>query len=289
MTIGPVEGFPVGHTRAFVGEYVQTGTYTGYFTGQQANLTHGTASGAYVVKNVKGSPFGLIPPTSIQIQGGDKIVQTVTWNGGKLAQFNVSISSLDTALADLVGGGTTNNTNSYSAVVGYNQGRTSPKTMFYAAQQMFKTTTGLQFFLTRVIPRASLMYAPGSMAFRAESDATLTVDSIPCQTWYDGRSYGTGGLALNMENDTVDFADIITANPIHFMAYKQDASTVTFNTVYKPLSTVVTNNATPNQFVIAGTPTALSAVTLAGLVTLAAAGSDLVMDIFQYETNFVPV
>lgn len=289
MAIGPVEGFPVGNARGFVGEYVQTGTYTGYFSGQQASLTAGTASGAYVIKNIKGSPFGVIPPTNVQIQGGDKIVQTVTFNGGKLSQFDVPISSIDTVLADLVGGGTTNNTNSFAAVTGYNTGRTSPKTMFYAAQQMFKTTTGLQYFLTRVIPRASLSYRPGAMVFRGESDATLTVDSIPSQTWYDGRSYGTGGLNLGMENDTVDFADIITANPVHFIAYKSDNSTTTFNTVYKPLSTTVTNNATPNEFVVAGTPTALSSITLAGLATLAAAGASGVMNTLRHETNFVPI
>jgi hypothetical protein len=289
MPIGPVEGYPVGNARGFVGEYVQSGTYTGYFSGQQASLTAGTASGAYVIKNIKGSPFGVIPPTNVQIQGGDKIVQTVSFIGGKLAAFDVPISSIDSVLADLVGGGTTNNTNTYEAVVGYNTGRTSPKSMFYAAQQMFKTTSGLSYFLTRVVPRASLSYRPGGMVFRGESDAILTVDSIPSQLFYNGLSYGTGGLNLGMENDTVDFADIITENPIHFMAYKSDNSTLTFNTVYKPLSTVITNNATPNRFVIAGTPTALSSITLAGLATLSAAGASGVMNVLTHQTNFVPI
>jgi hypothetical protein len=284
-----VRGYPVGNARAFVGEFVQSGTYVGTFSGQQLSLTAGTSSGAYVWSDVKSSAFAVIPPTDVQIQGGDKIVATVSFNGGKLAPFDVTGSSIDSALADLVGGSTTNTSNTFSTIFGYNNNRTSPKPMWFASQQMFQTSDGLSYFVTRVVPRAGLSYRPGGMTFRGESDATLHVNSIQTTKSYDGRVFGSSGLNLGWENDTGDFIDIVTANPIHFIAFKQDASDVEFNTIYKPLSTVVTINATPNAFTVGGTVTALSSITLAGVVTLAAAGSANVMDVLTYETNFVPV
>lgn len=284
-----VRGYPVGNARAMLGEIVPTGTYAGYFSGQQASLTHGTASGAYVWSDVKSSAFAVIPPTDVNIEGGDKIVATVSFNGGKLAPFDVTGSSIDTTLADLVGGSTTSTANSQVTVFGYNTYRTSPRIMWFASQQLFETSDGFQYFITRIIPRASVSYRPGGMAFRGASDATLHINSIVTQKFYNGQSYGTSGLNLNFEADSSDFIDVVTADAVHFMAYKQDASTVTFNTVYKPTSTVVTLNATENAFAIAATPTALSSITLAGLATLAAAGSDNVMTTLMTPTAFVPI
>ena len=289
MPIGPVRGYPVGNARAFVAEIVQSGTYAGYFSGQQASLTAGTASGVYVMSDVKSSAFSVIAPTDVNIEGGDRIQATASFSGSKLSAFDVTVSSIDTVLVDLIGGSTTNNTNSEAAVMGYNAYRTSPKVMFFASQQMFETSTGFLYFVTRVVPRASLSFRPGSMSFRGASDSMIHVNSIVNQRWYQGQSYGTGGLNLGLEEDSADWLDIFTANPITFVAFKQDAIATTFNTVYKPLSTVVTVNATTNQFAIGGVNTALSSITLAGVVTLAAAGTTGVMDILTHETNFVPV
>lgn len=285
-----VRGYPVGNARVMLGEIVASGTYAGYFSGQQASLTAGTASGAYVWSDVKSTAFSVIPPTDVQIQGGDKIVATVSFNGGKLAPFDVTGSSIDTTLADLVGGSTTSTANSAVTVFGYNTYRTSPRIMWFASQQMFETSDGFQYFITRIIPRASVSYRPGNMAFRAESDSILHINSIVTQKFYNGQSYGTGGLALNLEADSTDFVDVVTQEPVHFMAFKQDASATTFTTVYKPTSSVVTLNATQNAFAIGGTPTALSSIsTSTGVATLSAAGSSGVMDTLMYPTAWVPV
>lgn len=285
-----VRGYPVGNARAMLGEIVPTGTYAGYFSGQQASLTAGTASGAYVWSDVKSSAFAVIPPTDVNIEGGDKIVATVSFNGGKLAPFDVTGSSIDTTLADLVGGSTTSTTNSAVTIFGYNTYRTSPRVMWFASQQMFETSDGFTYFITRIVPRASVSYRPGGMAFRGASDATLHINSIVTQKFYNGQSYGSGGLALNLEQDSTDFVDVVTADPVHFFAFKQDASATTFTTTYKPTSSVVTLNATQNAFAIGGTPTALSSIsTTTGVATLSAAGSSGVMDTLMYPTAFVPV
>lgn len=286
-----MRGYPVGNARFLIWEYVQSGTYVGICTGVQPSLTAGAASGAFVWSDVKSSAFAVIPPTDVQIQGGDKIVATVSFNGGKLQPFDVTGSSIDTALDDLVNGSTTNTTNTMVTAFAYNTYRTSPKTLGCASQQLFETSDGLQYFVTRIVPRASMSYRPGGMAFRGESDATIHVNSIVNQKSYNGQTYGTGSLNFGLEADSTDFYDVVTANPIHIMAFKQDAvgPTTTFNTTYKPLSTTITLNATPNPFTVGGTPTALSSLTLAGLATLASAGSTGVMDVLTYETNYVPI
>jgi hypothetical protein len=287
-----VRGYPVGNARAMLGEIVPTGTYAGYFSGQQASLTAGTASGAYVWSDVKSSAFAVIPPTDVNIEGGDKIVATVSFNGGKLSPFDVTGSSIDTTLADLVGGSTTSTTNSQATIFGYNTFRTSPRIMWFASQQMFETSDGFTYFITRIVPRASVSYRPGGMAFRGASDATLHINSIVTQKFYNGQSYGTSGLNLNFEADSSDFVDVVTAEPVHFMAFNQDSvgPTTTFTTVYKPTSSVITLNATMNAFAVGGVPTALSSLnTTTGLATLAAAGTTNVRDTLMYATAWVPV
>lgn len=285
-----VRGYPVGNARAMLWEIVASGTYAGYMSGQQANLTAGTASGVYVWSDVKSSAFAVIPPTDVNIEGGDKIVATVSFNGGKLAPFDVTGSSIDTTLADLVGGSTTSTANSQVTVFGYNTYRTSPRIMGFASQQMFETSDGFQYFITRIVPRCSVSYRPGGMAFRGASDATLHINSIVTQQFYNGQSYGTSGLNLNLEANSTDFVDVITASAVHFMSFKQDGTATTFTTTYKPTSSVVTLNATQNAFAIGGTPTALSSIsTSTGVATLAAAGSSGVIDTLMYPTDFVPV
>jgi hypothetical protein len=290
MPIGPVRGYPVGNARALIWTYVQSGTYVGMCTGQQDTLTAGATSGAYVWNDVKSTAFAVVPPTDLQIQGGDKIVATATWGGGKLAPFDVTGSSIDTVLNDLIGGGTTNNTNAQVAVTSPNPYRTSPKTMGFASQQQFLTSTGLSYFITRVVPRASLIYRSSGMTWRGESDSMIHVSSIVTQKAYNGQVYGSTGLNLGLDSDSADYVDYITANPIHIMAFRQDASTTTFTTTYRPLSSVVTVNDTSNSFSIGGTITALTSIsTTTGVATLTAAGTTGIYDVLQYETAYVPV
>jgi hypothetical protein len=286
-----VEGFPVGLSRVMIWEYVQSGTYVGMFSGQQATLTAGTASGAFVWDSVVSAACTEIPPTDVQIQGGDKIKVTVSFPGGKLQPFDVAGTSISTTGNDLIGGSTTNTANTEVTITSDNPNRTSPKSLGFASQQMYKTTTGLHYYLTRMVPRATISIRPGPMAFRGESQSIMHVSPIVTQRAYNGQVYGTGGLALNLEADSTDYLDYITPNAFHIMAFRQDAvgPTTTFNTTYKPLSTTVTLNATPNPFSIGGTPTALASLTLAGLATLTAAGTTGVYDTLAYETAFVPV
>lgn len=283
-----IKGYPYGMARLLLWEYVQTGTYAGMCSGQQSSLSAGSASGVYVWDDVKSAAIQEIAETELQITGGDKVKATITFPGGKLAKFDVQGSSIDTVLNDMANGGTTNTTNSKVTVTSNNPNRTKPRTMGVALQQGFRTSDGLDYAITRMIPRAQVRVRPGPMNYRGESDSILSISSIKTNKAFNGQSYGSGGLALNLEQDLTDYLDYITPNPFHIMAFKQNTGVTTFNTTYKPLSTVVTLNATENPFSIGGTPTALSAITLAGLVTLSAEGTVNVMDVLAYETDYVP-
>jgi hypothetical protein len=162
--------------------------------------------------------------------------------------------------------------------------------MGFAAQQQFQTSTGLQYYITRVIPRASISVRSGQMAFRAESDTTIHISSIVTQKAYDGQVFGSTGLNLGLEADSADYVDYITPDAFCIHAYRQDGSTTTFTTAYRPLSSTITLNATSNPFTVGGTPTALSSLnTTTGVATLAAAGTTGIYDVLTYSTAFVPV
>lgn len=283
------KGYTAGFARMLIWEYVQTGTYIGMCSGVQSSLTAGTASGAYVWDDVKGAAVQQLADTALQLQGGDKIKATVIFPGGKLQDFDVTGSSLDTASNTLIGGSTANTTNTGVTVTSNNPQRTTPKTLGCALQALFVQDTGAFGFITRVIPRAQITVQSGGMTFRGESDSKMHISSIVTNRAYDGQMFGSAGLNLGLENDKADYLDYITTDPFHIMAFRQNAVATTFTTTYKPLSTVVTLNATQNPFSIAGTPTALASLSLAGLATLAAAGTDLIYDVLSYSTGYVPV
>lgn len=283
------KGYPFGFARAMLWTYVQSGTYIGMCSGQQNTLTPGTASGAYVWDDVKSAAVQQLADTALQIQGGDQIRATIIFPGGKLQDFDITGSSIDTVMNDLIGGSSTNTTNTGVTVTSNNPSRMSPKTLGIGLQQGFQLDSGAIYYVTRVIPRAQVTIRPGGMNFRGESDSVMHISSIKTNRAYNGQLFGTGGLALNLTNDRADYIDYITPNAFHIMAFRQDDSDVEFNTTYKPLSTVVTLNATENPFTVGGTPAALSSLTLAGVATLAAAGTTDIYDVLSYATEFVPV
>lgn len=283
------KGYTAGFARMLIWEYVQSGTYVGMCSGVQSSLTAGTASGAYVWDDVKGAAVTELADTALQITGGDTVKATLIFPGGKLSDFDVNGSSIDTALNTLISGSTPNTTNTGVTVTSNNPNRTTPKTLGCALQAIFMQSDGTFAFITRVIPRAQMKIRPGGFTYRGESDSILKVSSIKTTRAYDGQVFGSAGLNLGLQNDTADYLDYITVDPFHIMAFRQNTGVTTFTTTYKPLSTVITLNATQNPFSIGGTPTALTSLTLAGLATLAAEGTPSVYDVLSYATAYVPV
>lgn len=283
------QGFAVGLARAMFWEYVKTGSRLGTATGTQASLTAGTVSGAYVAGYVKTANIVIAPTADVQIQGGDRIVAVPSFGNPRLAPFDIVSSATDSTLSDEITGNVTNEVNSYFTKMGYNPWRSSPRQMGFALQQRFETTDGYSYFLTRIVPKSTVTMKPGGMAFRGEADTVIHVAPIAGTVSYTGQVYGSSGLAFGWQEDTGDYYDLISPDPIHIATYASDGTATTFVLPYTPLSTIITLNATPNEMVKNGTATALSSVVLATkTVTLAAAGTSGDLHVVTYTTNFVP-
>lgn len=284
-----IRGYPIGAARVMFWEFVPSGTYAGLATGQQSSLSNGAVSGAYVSGDVKRVPWSLVPPADLEIQGGDRIVATPSFGGGKVSPFDVTISAEDTTLIALVTGVSINVANTSFHKFGRNANRISPKSLGFAMQQRFEGSDGLQYFRTIVFPRTTVTTNDSGAEFRGQTDQVVRVAPVNGTKSYTAETYGSTGLNFGFENDTADHYELISSNPLHIVTQRSDGAATTFNTIYKPLSTVITLNATPNEMVKNGTPTALSSLTLAGLATLAAAGTAGDYHVLTYETNFVPV
>lgn len=281
-------GYPIGLSRLMLWEIVQSGAEVGRCIGQQTTLADGSASGAYVTSDVETANLSLPEPEVVEIKVGDKIGATHSFGGGKLSPFDVTSPAIDTVLTDRITGSTRNTVNSMAEAVAYNANKIAARVMGAAIQQQYKLTSGLTYFLTRMIPRASISFQPGGATWRGLSTGKIHIDPIKATISESGQSYGTGGLNLNQEEDLTDFYDWITPNPFHIMAFRQNTGITTFNTTYKPISTVITLNASENRFYIDTTATALASITTAGVATLTAAGTISKLDTLLYGTNFVP-
>lgn len=284
-----MRGYPVGFPRALIWTYATTGARKGTALGQIAAAVNGSASGAFVLPDVKTANLAPVAPASIDIEGGDRIVASPNFGGGKTAAFDLTSSSLDTALVALVAGSTPNTTNSEYTIVGPNSNRSTPRSLGCGIQQRYETSDGDAYFLTRFFPVCNMFIGVGQAGFRAGTDTTINVNPVNTTKAHDGRSFGSAGLNLGYQDDTGDTYWWISSYPIHIITHASDASDVEFNTIYKPVSTVVTVTATGNAMVKNGTATALSSITLAGVVTLAAAGTAGDLHVLTYTTEYVPV
>jgi hypothetical protein len=77
-------------------------------------------------------------------------------------------------------------------------------------------------------------------------------------------------------------------NQLYVETQRSDAAATTFTATYLPVSSTITINASKNEMVKNGTPTALSSFnTSTGVVTLAAAGTAADLHVVTYGTNYV--
>lgn len=262
---------------------------SGNCTGQQDTLANGSTSGTYVSFDVKTAGLNPVPPNNLNIQGGDKTRAVIQFGGPKQGAFDLVISAYDNTLSDFISGATSNTVNSQVTYTSENPNRTFPRILGLCLTQIFQQQDGTLKYLSRIFPTVFMRYRQGQAAFQAESDITINVTPNYSTTAVDSRKFdnSTNGLNLNLEEAKTDNLVRITANPFHIMAFRQDGTATTITTTYKPISSTVTLNATENEFVIGGVPTALSSIsTSTSVATLAAAGSAAVADVLYYATKF---
>lgn len=262
----------------------------GISTGQQSTLANGATSGAYVADLPYSASYQALPPVNLNIEGGDILYTIIQFGNSKTQPFDLIMPNFDTTLSNLISGAASNNTNAQAEIVSMNPNRGVPRLLWLGLQYRAEDKlTGALKYCTQFFPSCQMRIADSGPTYQAKHDIIVHCTPQMASTAIDGRGFGTSGLAMNLQNDQTDNYFYFSANPIHVVSFRQDAAATTFNTVYKPISTVVTLNNTPNSFLIGATPTALSAITLAGLATLTAAGSAAIADVLMHETAFVPV
>lgn len=281
--------YPYGFERLLLGF---TDTTTGAFIGKASTLANGSSSGAYVQSNVKAANLAPVSDAALEIQGGDRIRATVSFQQTKLAPFDISASDLDPTLITLINGGSQNTTNTYFTKFHTNSNRISQATMLLALESPMTDADGNSYYRTLIIPKARVKFVGGGFSFRSVSDSVIKVAPQMTTKAHTGQSFGTGSnnLSYGAEENKLDHYYIQSANPIQlFAARRTDASTLNVTSDYLPLASTVHATVTPNEFVIAGVPTALTSFSITtGAMVIAAGGAAGDYGVLTYETAFVP-
>lgn len=148
--------------------------------------------------------------------------------------------------------------------------------------------TGATVFDNLILPMTKAVFsiAKGKPQAMDEVDVDVIVKASKRTPWGSLVS----ALGISAPDGEVSGMHIRTSHPLALTVFRSDASDTTFITQYRPASTVVTDNATPNYFTRNGVDQALSSiVTTTGVATMAAAGTAGDMNILLYEAddNFV--
>jgi hypothetical protein len=260
--------------------------------GQGASLANAATSAAYVAENAIAARLTPSAPEGKKLRGGDKDnVAEIQYGGGKGGTFQVVISDSDSALYAMLMNMVINSTlNSVWDFYAENNNLTFSITGGCAIQQRNELTSGAHYWHTVFYPACQFHGMFGGAEYRGDAPLTITVTPSLSTTAHTGQSFGTGAAnwVQNLEGDKTDAYHIDSAHPLHVLAVRKDGSITTANTVFKPISTIVTVNATPNFNVINNTPTALASITLAGVATFAA-GTAADLLILTHETDYVPI
>lgn len=264
---------------------------SGINTGQQSTLANNATSGAYVVTLPRTASFEALAPVNVNVEGGDILYTIVQFGNSKTQPFDMILSNSDQTLIELISGSTSNTTNTQATLISDNPARATPRVMWLGLQsKAIDDNTGNQVYVTKFFPQIQLRIKRRGPAYQALHDTVISCTPQMTAAFITGMIWGSTGLNMTLTNDKTDNVDYVSANPIHVTAYRQDGAATTFTQAYRPLSTTITLNATPNSFYVDKVATALSSiVTTTGVATLAAAGVAGKADCLLYETNYVPV
>lgn len=145
---------------------------------------------------------------------------------------------------------------------------------------------GVNLYVNYIIPRCQIQVPLSQMAYQAENPVTCTVSPTMSSKEPTGKALTPMGL----NQDKAVMYVIVTPKPLALTTYIGDGTETTFILGYKPSSSVVTLNNTPNEFARNGVLQALTSVnTSTAVATMAAAGAAGDKNICLYETDFLAV
>jgi hypothetical protein len=246
-----------------------------------------STSGAYLIKDVQSAPIAQITRSAVSQTGGGRVLGTVQFGPTEIPEFTVDTGGTDADLFALVTGSSVDQTtNTLWSTFSENASRTSLPQCGMMFSSNFQTIDedcdGEQKWLNVYVPRCKI--APSFPALLEAGVAPTQYQVTPAFTnkEINGDAFGTD---IGLDDDKAWIYATVTDNPLAIVTWFADGVAITFNTVYRPINTTITVNASPNHFAVNGTPTALTSIVVAtGLATAAAAGSDGDINVLIHET-----
>lgn len=261
----------------------------GFAGGNQTAPTNGTTTHAIVYDSITQTDAANRELVNVPVNGGDGQIGNLQFGETGFNPFTLTTESLDNAdIALLHGTVVDSSTNSeFEMSTKFSNATNVTDIGIILTYRFVDRESQTSKYEHLILPQCQAMIRTVYGGFQGKNTHVWAVSPQTTTKSIHGTSFSSYGMSV--PNSKMDHYSWITDNPIHVTTYVADGTATTFNTLYKPLSTVVTVNATPNWFAVDGTDTALDSITTAGLATLAAAGSAGDVNVLVYETALVPV
>lgn len=257
-----------------------------------ATPTPDTTSSAYLVRGATSSAFSPRTPTVVDFRDGDTFKGQMSFGGGDLQPFDISLDQSHPSLFAMVNNSSVDSTtNSVWRIFGANPNEEDLPTVGMILTQKYQSresgSDGVNYYLNTIIPRAEIRVNPGGAEFQARSEWSLNVTPTMASKLPNGVAFGSN---QGFEGNQTDAIYIVSKKPIALTTYIADGIETTFVAGYRPSYSTVTLAAAENFFAVNGTATALSSIsTTTAVATMAAAGSSGDVNVLMYETSFTAV
>lgn len=287
----PLRGTPVGVRYA---QYGLVGTNGfGYGTVGESAAVNTTMS-AKLLRYPKNATLPQPQRVITPITGGDRFLGQVMFGPNDFGSFPLVLANWDAEFSALATASVADQTtNSRWTRTSDNLDETDLPQMFLILATLFQSrdddSDGVNYWANWIIPRCQIAPQNPGAQYQAAAEVTYTV--TPTYSKYEPTGLPLSGTGMGLANDRALATCIITNKPLALTNYLANGVATTFVLGFRPAyATPLTVNATPNEMIKNGTPTALSAVnTSSGQVTLAAAGSSGDKIGVFYETDFVGI
>lgn len=267
-------------------------TQEGYFAGTASDpesLSTDTVYSPYVIKDPEGFEFSLPSRNAVEWVAGDRYQGQMPFGIASIGDATFSRTMLDAVLNALITGSSVDaTTNTFFAIFAPNVAAVELPLLGMLYSQRFQSratgTKGIDYWLNLMFPRLTLSVA--SVGAQTQQGNPYTYNAKP--TLGDKLPNGTAfsSLGIDVEDDEDLFLYFITQKPMTLVNYVADGVETTFNTVYQPISTTVTDAASPNWFATQGVQEALSSIVIAsGLATMGGAQDANDNNVLMHLTN----
>ncbi len=255
-----------------------------------AALANNGTTHAYVLDSIRDfSPEGG-ELTTLVFEGGDRRLGTMQFGDTGLTGFTCTFEDVRNSVITGVHGTAVDTTSNseFELWSTYTSASNAAAVGICITTTLKDEQTGAKVYRHTVYPSCQAVFSSVLGGFQAKNTIQMNVTVSPSSYFPIGTALSA--MSMSLPDNMATHIEMYTTNRIHMTAYRSDATEVTFVAGYRPLSSTVTNNATPNWFARNGTDQALSSIsTTTGVATMAAAGTAGDMNVLIYETNFVAI